>query len=326
MELEFANPWLILLSPLALIPLFRSTREATAYSSIAMLPSDWISSAIFTLIRLTATMVILSALLGLAEPFYKQRTIERIGTGAHIILLLDRSASMNENFTGRYFGGKPKETKVAIARQVLTDFVNRRQEDFFAMISFSTAPIHILPLTQDKTAILAAINATHSRGRGVTNIAPGLSIALDYFTGQPITGSRVILLVSDGAARIDLDQQNTLKQLFRQNKSMLYWVYLRDKKSPSLTVKPKNANETTTPEYFLHQFFLSMDVPYQAFEAENEEALQQAIVAIEKQENKPIKYQERIPRQSLAKQCYLSAIIGLLFLLVIRGLEISSDI
>lgn len=326
MELEFTYPWLLLLSPLALIPLFRSTREAEPYSSIAMLPPDRLSSFIFTLLRLIAALVILFAILGLAEPFYKQHTRERIGTGAHIILLLDRSASMNENFTGRYFGGKPQETKVAIARQILSDFVDRRQNDFFAMISFSTTPIPILPLTQDKTAILAAINATRSRGRGVTNIAPGLSMALDYFTGQAITGSRVVLLVSDGAARIDQEQQNTLKQLFRQNKINLYWVYLRDDKSPSLTVKPKHANETTTPEYFLHQFFLSMGTPYQAFEAENEQALQQAIQAIEKLENKPIKYLERIPRQSLSEQFYLSAIIGLLLLIIVRWLEIRSDI
>ena len=94
------------------------------------------------------------------------------------------------------------------------------------MISFCTAPIHILALTQDKTAILAAINATHSHVRGVTYIAPGLSMALDYFTDQPSIGFRIILLVSDGTARIVQNQQNTLKQLFRQNRSMFYWVYL----------------------------------------------------------------------------------------------------
>ena len=162
---------------------------------------------------------------GLAGPYYLQQSEQRIGNGAHIVLLMDRSASMNENFAGRYFGGMPGESKVAIARDIVTEFVQNRPDDFFGMISFSTTPIHVMPLTQDKTAILSAIKATKSRGRGVTNIAPGLSMALSFFTDQPMTGSRVILLVSDGAARIDTETQTTLTQMFHQNKVMLYWVY-----------------------------------------------------------------------------------------------------
>jgi mxaC protein len=61
-----------------------------------------------------------------------------------------------------------------------------------------------------------------------------------------------------------------------------------------------------------------MKTPYQAFEAENSEALQQAIQAIEKLENKPIKYLERIPRQSIAEQFFWFAMIGLLLLMVFR--------
>jgi hypothetical protein len=44
---------------------------------------------------------------------------------------------MNENFASRYFGGIAAESKVAVARQLLGgEFVQRRQNDFFGMISF----------------------------------------------------------------------------------------------------------------------------------------------------------------------------------------------
>jgi len=322
MDLSFNNPGYLLLGPLSLVPFFLNNRQATRYSSLIMLPKDWLSSVFFGLIKLTSASAILLLVLGLAEPHYPQRSVKKTGTGAHIVLLLDRSASMNENFSGRYFGGSAKESKVSVARKLLTELVRRRENDFFGLIFFSTTPIHVLPLSQDKQAVISAINAANTRGRGVTNIAPGLAMALEYFIDQPVTGSRVILLVSDGAARIDEATQTTLTQLFKLHKVMLYWIYLRNKSSASLTERPANANETTTPEYFLHQYFLGMGVPYRAFEAQNPRALQQAIAEIEKLENKPIQYALKVPRQSLVNEFYGWAILGLVFLLLIRWLEL----
>lgn len=321
MDIGFYHPWILLITPLALLPFFRSSQSPVNYSSLSMIPGDWLSQLFFTAIKLIGAAVIVLIVLGLASPYHKEKTVERIGNGAHIVLLLDRSASMNENFAGRYFGGKAQESKVAVARNMLTEFVRRRKNDLFGMISFSTSPIHVLPLTLDKKAVLAAIQATKSRGRGVTNIAPGLSMALDFFIDEPMTGSRVILLVSDGAARIESETQSTLSQIFRQHKVMLYWIYLRNKTSSSLKVKPVNANETTTPEYFLHQYFSSMDIPYRAFEAENPEALQEAIREIEKLENKPIIFQEKIPRQNLASPIYKIAILLLIVLFAVKNFE-----
>ncbi|MGR9072194.1 MAG: vWA domain-containing protein [Gammaproteobacteria bacterium] len=321
MGLSFVHSWALPFGLIALLPFFLSRQTPYRYSSLAMIPFDWISLLLSLAVRCIAAAVILATILGLASPYRPEQTVERIGKGAHIVMLLDRSASMNENFAGRYFGGRAKESKVAIAREMITEFVLRRKEDLFGMISFSTSPIHVLPLTQDKTAILAAIRATKSRGRGVTNIAPGLGMALDYFKDRPMTGSRVILLVSDGAARIDTETQTTLSQLFVRNRVMLYWIYLRNKHSASLKQPPPNPNETTTPEYFLHRFFQSMEIPYQAFEAEDPEALQRAIEEIEKLENNPIRYREKIPRQELAEAFYFSAAFGLLILLAVGLFE-----
>ena len=324
-DLSLTYPWVLLLSPLALLPFFGRHQKALRYSSLTALPFDAISFILFTLLKLVSASIILLLIFSLTSPYLKEQTVQRIGNGAQIVLLLDRSASMNENFAGRYFGGSAKESKVAIARKLLGEFVQQRQDDFFGMISFSTAPIHVLPLTQDKAAILAAIQATRSRGRGVTNIAPGLSMALDYFKDKPVTGSRVIMLVSDGAARIDQDTQTTLTQLFHQNKVLLYWIYLRNERSLSLKSLPSNANESTSPEYFLHRFFQNMGTPYRAFEAENSEALQDAIAEVGQLENKPIRYTEKIPRQSLVDFCYQWAIPGILLLLVVRYFELKTE-
>ncbi|GAB4255922.1 MAG: hypothetical protein Kow0065_04330 [Methylomicrobium sp.] len=325
MDIGLNHPWVLLFSPLALLPLFGGHLKALRYSSLSALPFDPLSFLLFALIKLIGAATVLLLIAGLSGPYLKEQSVPRIGQGAEIVILLDRSASMNENFAGRYFGGAAKESKVAIARDLLSDFVVSRRDDFFGMISFSTAPIHVLPLTQDKAAILASIKATRSRGRGVTNIAPGLAMALDYFRERPMTGSRVILLVSDGAARIEPDTQTTLAQLFRQYKVMLYWVYLRDDKSAGLDSKPANANESTTPEYFLHQFFKAIGTPYRAFEAQNRAALQQAIDEIGRLETQPIRYTEKIARQDLANRCFVWALAGILVLLVVRYFELKSE-
>ena len=321
MTLALTYPWALLLSPLALIPIYVRNQTITRYSYTALIPKDGLSTALDWLIRLVAAGAIATLVLAMAGPYRREQAIERIGTGAQIVLLLDRSASMNENFSGRYLGGEANESKANVARRLLTDFIKRRRHDLFAMISFSTAPIYTLPLTQDREAVLAAIRAGSGRGRGITNIAPGLAVALDYFRERPVTGSRIILLVSDGAARIDADTQEQLRQWFDANQVMLYWIYLRNPNSASLFDKPRNPNERTTPEYFLHQYFRTMGIAYKAYEAENPAAVEQAIADIERLENRPIRYLEKIPREDLSDRYYTAAIVLIMLVLAAKRME-----
>ncbi len=192
MSIGLSAPWALILGITALIPLLKRGQAAISYPSISMLPSDPLSTMLDRLLRSSAAAAALSLSLGSAGPYLHEQWVERVGTGAHIVLLLDRSSSMNENFSGSYMGGRAQETKGAIARKLLAEFVARREHDLFAMIDFSAAPIYVMPFTQDRPAILAAIEATSGRGHGVTNIAPGLAMALDFYSGKPFTGSRIV--------------------------------------------------------------------------------------------------------------------------------------
>ncbi len=321
MNLAFTQPWWLILGLSAVLPLIARLQRPVGYSWIKLLPDDRSSQVFDWVIRGVAATALLCIVLGVAGLHSRQRQIEKTGLGAHIVLLLDRSASMNENFAGRYFGGRSSETKGQIARNLLTEFVDARQSDLFSMVLFSTSPIYTLPLTQDHEAIKAAIQAANSRGRGITNIASGLSMALTFFNDRPLTGSRIILLVSDGAAKIDPNTQTQLRQWFYQNQVTLYWIYLRNQHSASLSVPPKNPNENTSPEYFLHQFFKGMDIPYHPYEAENPQVLAQAITDIGQLENKPIRYLESIPRSDLSVYCYASAALLVFVLLLSKVLE-----
>ena len=190
--------------------------------------------------------------------------------------------------------------------------------------AFSAAPIFVLPLTQDAEAVQAAILALNGRGHGITNIAPGLAMALEHFHGQPVTGARVVLLVSDGAARMEPEVAEALRQQFQDEQSSLYWIYLRNPKGGKLGEPPKNPNESSTPEYYLHQYFLSLGVPYQAFEADNPKAMQDAIAKIETLENRPLTYRQKLPRQDWSGFCYGSALVCLILLLTAKTLEVKT--
>lgn len=322
MSLGFLTPWALLLLPLILIPWFRRGQDAILYSSLDMVPedpwSDWIDRGL----RAMACFALFFLILGMSGPYEREQSVNRIGTGAHIVLLLDRSSSMNENFTGRYLGAKASESKSAMAQKLLSEFVERRAHDLFAMVAFAAAPIYVLPLTDDRTAVQAAIAAAGGRGHGVTNIAPGLAMALDFFNQRPKVGSRIILLVSDGAARIDEQTRDRLRHNFEETGTTLYWIYLRNPTSAPLTEKPSNPNESTTPEYFLNAYFESLDVPYKAFEAENPDAMEKAINEVERLENFPLPYREFLPRKDLSNGFFMVALVLMLCLLAARLVEI----
>ncbi|MCU0736263.1 MAG: VWA domain-containing protein [Methylotetracoccus sp.] len=292
------------------------------YSSLHMVPQDSFSQIADRFVKLCASLSLLGMILGVAGPFLREQWVDRVGTGAHIVLLVDRSSSMNENFSGRYLGGASAETKSAVARRLLAEFVDRRKDDLMAVVAFSAAPIYVLPLTQDHAAVLAAIDSFAERGHGVTNIGSGLVMALDFFVGRPVTGSRVILLVSDGAARIDEETRARIGQMFTDTQARLHWIYLRNRTSPRLADKPENPGESTSPEYFLHEYFQHLDVPYEAHEAENPEALRDAIGEIEKLTNEPLHYQQKLPRQDLSTTFYLAALVFLIPVLISRAMEI----
>lgn len=324
MSIGFLQPWALALLVLAALPWFRRGQPALGYPALAMAPEDALSDWLDRGLRLAACAVFACVALGMAGPYRREQWVDRIGTGAHIVLLLDRSSSMNENFTGRYLGARATESKSAMARKLLAEFVDRRAHDLFAMVTFAAAPIYVLPLTEDREAVHAAIAAAGGRGHGLTNIAPGLAMALDFFAGKPRQGSRIILLVSDGAARIDEETRDRLRQTFQETGTTLYWIYLRNPTSAPLTEKPANPNETTTPEYFLNEYFESLEIPYRAFEAENPNAMEKAIAEVERLENLPLPYREKLPREDLSGRFFGAALVLLALLIGARAMEVKS--
>ncbi|MCQ8130841.1 vWA domain-containing protein [Methylomonas rivi] len=304
--LAFETPWALSGLLLVLLPLLRSNIPATPYTWLAMLPADPLSQWLMLLLRLLGMAAIAALVLGLSGLYLKEQQVERIGHGAHIVLLLDRSNSMDNSFAGKTPAGG-EQSKADAARRLLGEFVDNRPHDLIGIAEYSTSPLFVMPLTENKQAIHAAIDATALPALAYTNISKGLGMALSFFDHQPVRGSRIVLLVSDGAAVIDPDSEAALRTLFKQQQIRLYWLFLRTENSPGIFAVPEDSrddNAQTMPELYLHRFFSSLNIPYQAYEAENPTAMQKAIADIDRLEQLPLHYLETIPKQDLSAACY----------------------
>ncbi|MGH8503605.1 MAG: vWA domain-containing protein [Gammaproteobacteria bacterium] len=324
MNLDVLYPWALVLLIFTILPFLSSQVRTGRYSWIQLLPRDRASGAIDIALRLLATFTIVALTLGIAGLYQAEQSVERLGHGAHIVLLLDRSSSMDLSFAGDAPSGKV-ESKSFTARRLLSEFVQRRENDLFGVAAFSTSAMYVLPLTQHRQATQAAVQATGRRGLAYTNVAKGLAMALSFFEDQPLTGSRVIMLVSDGAAVIDREGQAKLRQWFEKYRPNLYWIFLRSAGTPGIYGKAGEPEEDTPearPEKYLHKFFKSLKVPYHAYQAEDPQAMEAAIAEVDQLENRPLRYMERIPRKDLAGFCYTAALAGLLLLLAAKTIEV----
>ncbi len=329
MSLAVDTPWLLSALSLMLLPLFSNGMRSSPIPYLAILPNDGLSTCIAGLIKLIAMASIGTLVLGMAGLYRTEQTVERIGHGAHIVLLLDRSNSMDNTFAGKAplaNGDVNEESKATVARRLLTEFVKQRENDMIGVAEFSTAPLYVTPLTENKQAVQAAIAATSTPALAYTHVSKGLGMALSFFQQKTqSTGSRIVILVSDGAAAIDSDSEQKLREWFKQQQVRLYWLFLRTANSPGIYDKPADSrddNAQAMPELYLHKFFSSLGSPYQAYEAENPDALKKAIADINQLENLPMHYVERIPRQDLANACYVFATVMLLLLLGVKFCEV----
>jgi mxaC protein len=333
--IAFDQPLWLVAAPLALLPLWRGMRQAAQpHPWLALVPRDPASTAIDLAMRTCAALAIAGCVLALAGPHESERTVERIGRGAEIVIVLDRSRSMDESFSRKRDGGGfresagASESKAGAARRIVSRFVSQRSDDAFAVVLFSAQPLPVLPFTQHQDVILAAIDAIGiGRGLGNTDIGRAMLAGAANFDDRAYLGSRAMLLISDGGAQLDPDMRTRLADTLRRHRIGLYWIYLRGANGRKLRLDQRPAGSVLAtavtdemPEQSLHDYFASLKLPYRVYEAEKPEAVQGAIDDFGRVEQHPIVYAEIQPRRDLLPHAAGGALIALLLLLATRWL------
>jgi len=311
-------PWVMVLLVLCLPPLFGFMAQTRSVSALICVPADGVSRAVDLIVRLLAAGAIAATVCGLAGLHRGAGTTLRTGRGAHIVLVLDRSLSMDEGLA--LTGQKAQLSKTAAATKLIQAFFARRPNDSFGLVAFSTQPIPVMPITDHREAMEAAMAAMRQKGLADTDIGAGLEAALAMFQADDPLASRVLLFVSDGAGRIPDAVQADLRIKMLLQRIHLYYLYLRSGDSPALSEDVSGRNDLMQPAA-LNAFFRSLGIPYRGFEASDPGAIVAATDAIGKLENRPVSYHETVPRVGYEGLCYGSAAACLLLVLLARLAE-----
>ena len=331
---DFAQPLALLALPLALLPLLPRRRDTLTFSHLAWLPRDRMGQIAGFLWRALAVLAIGSTVLALAGPGRPETQVMRTGYGAEILLLMDRSSSMDlrmlpsdwrtiDPLTLSHQVWSRGPIKARVARDLLAQFVRQRPNDRFAVMFFSTHPLNVVPFTGHGEVVLAGIEAGGvGRGLGDTDVGNALTAAIGEFEQRPYSGSRIILLVSDGGAQLDDATRRRIRAGLLRNRITLYWIYIRSFNSPALDVQ--DGGSEAVPEIALHRFFQALATPYQAYQAEIPEDLAKAVADVGRQQNLPLDFVERIPRQDYSRHFVALAALACLMLLAYRSMLLRS--
>ena len=331
-QFEFAHPWILLLLPLALLPLSRTVRDTLSFPSLAWLPIDRVGRiAAFASIAF-AMLAIASTVIALAAPGAPESQVLRTGRGAEILVLMDRSRSMDMRMmpsdwrtidpiirTQQAWARGPLNSKTAI--DLLSRFVTERADDRFSLMFFSGGPMLAVPFTQRDHVLQAGITAAGvGVGLNETNVGLAMLAAIEEFEQRPYSGSRIILLVSDGGAHLDPLTQERIASGLMRNRVALYWLYLRSINSPGLNVEDPRTE--MAPEIALHRFFQQLSSPYLAYEAEVPEDFERAVSEVGRQQNLPLDYFEPVPRKDYSRYFLALAAFSCLMLLIYGRLQL----
>jgi Ca-activated chloride channel family protein len=130
-------------------------------------------------------------IIALARPQKHHNEQSELGEGIDIVLCMDVSGSMGSRDI--------LPSRMEAAKEVATDFVKNRPVDRIGLVIFSGESFTQVPLTTDRTTLVAQIQSLESRKylTDGTVIGEGLATAADRLSKSE-AASKVIILLTDG--------------------------------------------------------------------------------------------------------------------------------
>jgi len=334
LNIDLTHPWVLLLLPLAVLPILRDRSEALPFSHLPWLPTDPAGRLVGWLRTAVSVLAIASIIVGLAAPGRPQTQVLRTGRGAEIVVLIDRSRSMDQRMlpsdwrtidpiirTQQAWNSGPQ--KSGTARELLSHFVAQRPEDRFSLMFFSGGPLPVVPFTQHGEVVQAGITAGGTGpGLSSTDVGRALLAAIAEFDTREYTGSRAILLVSDGGAQLEPQMRQRIAAGMARNRVALYWLYLRSINGASLDTDDPQADAIA--EVAMNHFFQSLSTPYHAYQVSEPKDLVQAVADVGRQQNLPLDYLELIPRKDYDRLCFALAAFACLMMLAFNAVQLRS--
>ena len=217
-------PWLLLLF-LVWIPLiwwyvrrYRNASPSLGLSSltaVSSLPTSWkvwVHHFCFVLELFAIGAVIVALCRPQSHDSFRTSSVE----GTDIVIALDISGSMSaDDF---------KPSRFAAAKDVAQKFVNKRENDNMGLVVFSGESLSLMPLTNDRAALLAAIqNVKMGDLQDGTAIGDGLASAVNR-VAQGKAKSKSIVLLTDGTNNAGDVPPSTAAAIAKQKGIRVYTI------------------------------------------------------------------------------------------------------
>ena len=315
------NPWAFALLPIILLPFWLKGHQGKFYSWLEIMPEDHLSDRLNLAVKVITALLLLNIVIALAAPRGADEQVQRSGKGAQTVMVIDRSVSMDHPFAGDS-SGHVAEIKSAAARRIITKFIDSRPNDMMGVVGFTNSALYGIKITTNRDAIHAAIVAATSPSLNQTNIGAGLTEAVGLFDNIQSSGSRAVILLSDGAGKLSPRVKQLLSERLKSRKLSIYWIMLREPGEASIFSKEEYEEGRTPNSIVLHKYFQSLGLKYKAYEADDSESLQSAINDIDSREKKTIKYQETIAGYDYSRVFMIIALVLALLLLGIKNLRV----
>ncbi|HSI46594.1 MAG TPA: vWA domain-containing protein [Methylophilus sp.] len=319
--MHWLHPWFLLLLPVVVVPFLLKSRHAQSYSWLQMVPVDPFSDTANRLVKAATALMLLCLVLALASPQGDSHQEQKVGKGAQSVFVIDRSVSMDHPFAGQSTGGHAAEIKSAAARRLITAFIDSRPDDMMGVVGFTNSALYGMKITTNRDGIHSAIQAATGPALNQTNIGAGITNAVTLFENIASTGSRAIVLLSDGAGKLSPRVKYQIQKQLTGKKLNLYWIVLREPDDISIFSDNVYEEERIPEAIALDKFFRSLKVKYKAFEADNATALESALREIDAKEKNVIQYAIIIPGHDYAKDLILLALLLGLGLVLVKHIR-----
>lgn len=318
------QPWVLLLLPLALVPFWFKSHQGQLYSWLPIIPEDRFSEIANLAVKALISLILITILLALAGPHGPDSKVQKVGKGAQTVLVIDRSVSMDKPFAGDPTSGRVAEIKSTAARRLITQFIDSRPDDMMGVVAFTNSALYGVKITTNRDAIHAAINAATSSALNQTNIGAGLTQGATMFDAIQSSGSRAIILLSDGAGKLSPRVKQVISDELTSKKLNLYWIVLREPNDVSIFSKREYAEDRVPNAIQLDRFFQSLKIKYKAFEADNPTALESALREIDSKEKNIIQYEVTLAGHDYSRDLIGLALILSLLIIIIKNLRVHS--
>ena len=328
----FADPWFLLLIPVALVLLWRGREsKRCAAARVPTIGGEGVvlreGAARKVLGALPAALRVVAAaamIVALSRPLEGRIEAPKETEGIDIALVMDRSSSMDQRIS-------PSEPRrFDIVKKVVSDFAVRRMTDELgardnvALLGFAGFTDLLVPFTLDVKAmgnVLDEVDVETERWLDGTAIGRAMAQAIDMLKGSKAK-SKIIVLLTDGEQNSPGIQPMTAARVAEELGIRVYTVFAGPREFATRTlfgdIRRQKVDVGELPD-------IAEVTGGRFFHAENEKELEEAYAAIEELERTPRKEETFAERYDLYPHWLLPALL-LYALSILLGATVSRRI